>query len=193
MIANLSVEPKMIRTFWRDGLVDILLGLGLLLIGIAWQVDLVVLGAIAPALLIPLWQPIRNKFIEPKLGYVDFTQEREQKNQRFLIGMAIGGVFTLSLGVALYFFARQVAPTGIQWIAALPALLLAAPVFAIGVILKSARFFAYAGVFMLAGFTVAATQGRPGIGLLVPGIIILLWGVTLMVRFFKSVKQATEE
>jgi len=186
MNAHLSLEPKMIHTFWHDGLVDILLGFGLVLIGVAWHFDLVALGPIAPALLVPLWGPIRVKFIEPRLGFAKFTQEREKKNRQFLSSMVLIGLFTLGLGVAVYFFTIGKGLGEVTWIAALPALLLAAPVLATGVLIKSRRFFLYAGILILAGVLVAVTQLGPSIGLWVPGVFILLWGILLMIHFFKE-------
>ena len=89
-----SVESKIVKMFWNDGLIDILAGMGVFLIGIAWQFNYVVLGAVAPALLVPLWKPLRQKITEPNLGLVEFSDRQQVRNRSFLV-VAIGlGILT---------------------------------------------------------------------------------------------------
>ena len=96
------VESRVVRMFWNDGLLDVLAGSGLVLMGVAWLFDLVPLGAIGPAILIPIWKPLRARFTEPRLGYVEFSDTQQRRNRTFL-AVAIGlGVVTLVAGVAVY-------------------------------------------------------------------------------------------
>src|SRR5210317_1625377 len=75
------IENRVYRAYWNDGLLDVFAAVGVLLIGFAWTFDFVVGGAITPALLVPLWGPFRQRFIEARLGLVEFSDERERTNR----------------------------------------------------------------------------------------------------------------
>ena len=73
MKAN-QLEIALFRSYWDDGLLDLLCGFGLLLIGLGWALDQVALAAALPALLVPLWGPLRRSLVEPRAGFVEFSQ-----------------------------------------------------------------------------------------------------------------------
>ena len=65
MLENLgTIENRVYRAYWNDGLLDMFGAIGILAIGVSWTFDFVVGGALAPALLVPLWGPFRQKFVE---------------------------------------------------------------------------------------------------------------------------------
>jgi len=186
------MESKLIKTYWNDGLIDILLAAGLIIMGIFWQLDLVVGGVIAPPVLVSLWVPIRRKVIDPRLGYISFSEEREQKTRGFLLIMGLVGILAFLFLVAGFFFAADFGSSRLNWVAALPAALLATPVFATGLLIKSRRFFYYAGVLLLSGIAVVVTDSRPGAAFLFAGVVVLIFGIRLMNTFFKATKHSPE-
>ena len=56
-----TLEERMFARYWGDGALELLSGVGLLLIGIGWLVDQVALAAVVPAVLVPLYQPVRAR------------------------------------------------------------------------------------------------------------------------------------
>ncbi|NVJ69975.1 MAG: hypothetical protein HWE08_06460, partial [Alphaproteobacteria bacterium] len=56
-----KMEGLLTRQFFDDGLLDMFVGVGLALIGIAWLSGLLALGAIVPAVMMQYWKPLRQK------------------------------------------------------------------------------------------------------------------------------------
>ena len=82
-----DVERKAFRSFWNDGLLDLMVGLVILLIGISWWQDIAVMGAIFPAVCASMWYPLRRRLVEPRMGYVEFSGSRELKVRSFRHGL----------------------------------------------------------------------------------------------------------
>ena len=97
-----KIETRVLRFFWNDGLLDLLAGAGVCLIGLAWLFDLVPLGAVARAVLIPFWKPLRAKITEPRLGYVELSDVQQKRNRNFLAVSIVLGVLTFVAGVSGY-------------------------------------------------------------------------------------------
>ena len=185
----MSLEEKMIKTYWHDGLLDLLLGLGLVVVGIAWQFDMVALSSVAAAL-VPLWKPLRQKLVEPRLGHVVFTQAREKRERSFLSSMAVLGLVFLAAGVFAYVSFETGGALPMHWVPGLPAVLLAIPVVAVGPLIKSHRFLIYGAVLALSGVGAVVWGLKPGAAFLASGAVILVVAVWLMVRFFRETKAA---
>jgi hypothetical protein len=182
------VERRVVRTFWDDGLIDVLSGLGVLLVGIAWQFDLVPLGAVAPALLIPFWRPLRARITEPRLGYVEFSDAQVGRHRSFLTWSIVAGCLTFLLGVSLYFFATSTA--GVvplqNWIAALPACLIGCMAFLTSFLILTPRFIGYAAVFCVSGALVVLLAKTPGLALIAGGAVVTTLGMFRLLSFIRS-------
>jgi hypothetical protein len=72
MLDNMNLlERKVFQSYWDDGLLDLFAAIGIFLIGVSWLRDFPVGAVFVPALLVPFWNPVRRKVIEPRLGLVD--------------------------------------------------------------------------------------------------------------------------
>jgi MFS family permease len=188
-----AIENRVYRAYWNDGLLDVFAAVGVLAIGIAWTFDFVVGGAITPALLVPLWGPFRQRFIEPRLGMVEFSDERERTNRGRLRLVFLLGVGTFALGVSLYVLHDRLALyPAVSLIAGLPAFLLAILAALTALLVSTGRFLVYAALLAVGGGIGAATGWEPGKIMVFAGIPILLIASTVLVRFLRKNPVAIE-
>jgi hypothetical protein len=178
------LEQKAYQSWWNDGLLDAIAGLGITGIGFSWLIDMTVLGAVFPAVLVTLWQPLREKFIEPRLGYVEFSRERKTNIRKFNLLLLMAGVLMLMLGLVVYFFFESaVSKQDVSWIAALPAILIALPAFAFALHAGSLRFALYGLVLFGLGLVTAILDWHPGWPMLMGGIVVLAIGIHVLLKF----------
>lgn len=187
-----SMETRMLRVYWNDGLLDVLMGAGLLSIGIAWRFDLVALGPIAPALLAILWKPLRAKWIDPRIGFVEFTEDRNQESRRFVVSTLLLGVGMLILGVGLYFYAPARGAVPVNLVAGLPAMLLSVLAFLSAMVTRLIRLGLYGLLLLLTGMAVVVTDSRPEAAMLATGVVIFITGAVLLTRFFRATSLSQE-
>ena len=183
-----AVEKRITRVYWNDGLLDTLAGLAVIGIGVAWLTDLVPLGAVLPASLVPLWKPLRAKITEPRLGYVDFSEPQHARDKKFLVGTIAAGVLVFALVITMIYFGvgrqektefhRMAAP-------ALPLLILAIMSLMATAATALNRFIVYAVVLVAAGCGVAILNLDPGWGILAGGIVMCLAGLVVVAQFIK--------
>jgi len=181
-----SVESTLFRSYWDDGLLDVFAGIAVIGIAALWAVDLVVLGSIVPVVLIPFWSPLRRRVVEPRVGYVEFSESRTAGNRRWLASSAALGVVVLALVVSLYATVRnepgewlRVAAPGI------PAVLLGVLAMLVSVGLGLPRFLVYSTVFCLGAFGVAVTASEPELAMFAGGVAIALNGARMMMRLLR--------
>ena len=183
-----QVERGIVRSFWDDGLLDILAGIVVLLIGIAWKFDLVPLGAIAAAVTIPLWKPLRSRITEPRLGHVEFSDTQTNRFRSYLIWCFLIGCLTLVLGISVYFYvvkAEGALPPQI-WVAAIPAWAFAFLALVTSFVILVRRFMGYAAVFLVLGVLVIVFEQRPEFAMLIGGVFVTIIGVLRMFAFLRS-------
>lgn len=102
-----DVERKIFESFWDDGLIDIIVGLGLGLIGVTWILSVPVLGILVPIALVPVWAIARRQISIPIAGYVKFSRERSEDVHRTSVILIITGYVVLVSVGTLYVFARS--------------------------------------------------------------------------------------
>jgi len=180
------LERKVFQHYWNDGLLDVFAAIGIFLIGVSWLRDFPVGAVFVPALLVPFWNPVRRKVIEPRLGFVDFMEARERRNQHILKLVMYFGIAVLILAIELYFVrdSLPVEPT-VALIAGLPAFLLALLAIFTAALVGSTRFFAYALILVLTGVSGALLDWTPGLILAVAGGIMLVIAGSLLIRFLR--------
>lgn len=182
-----KLETKLFSRNFDDGWLDILVGAGLALIGLFWMADLVPLGAVIPAVMIPFWKLGRERIVEPRRQSPQFTKTRNARNRRQLgIWFAFGGV-VLATEVFLFLMARKMAfmpgSDGLDIIVALPVFLVGVGLLA-GLSFRLFRFAGYALFAMAVGLAgIFAHVEAPGRLILVAGIGILLAGLGLLRKF----------
>lgn len=188
-----AIESRVYRAYWNDGLLDVFAAVGVLAIGISWSFDAVVAGAVTPALLVPLWGPFRQRFIEPRLGTVEFSDARERTNRERLRLVLLLGVGAFALGVSLYFLRDRLAlDPDVSLIAGLPAFLLAVLAALTALLVSTGRFLAYAALLILAGAIGATSGWEPGLILVSAAFPMLLVAIAVLLRFFRNNPVATE-
>jgi hypothetical protein len=188
MLDNMNLlERKVFQSYWDDGLLDLFAAIGIFLIGVSWLRDFPVGAVFVPALLVPFWNPVRRKVIEPRLGLVEFTEARERRNQRLLKLVMYIGIAVLILAIELYFVrdSLPVEPT-VALIAGLPAFLLAVLAIITAALIGSARFVAYALILVTTGVGGALLDWVPGKILAVVGGIMFVIAGGLLIQFIRA-------
>jgi len=191
MIETIHIEDNLLRRSWDDGLLDLFSGIGLLLIGIAWQLDLVPLGAIGPALLVPRWNPVRDGFIVPRAGYAEPGPRTRDRMTRGMVMLISAGVVSFVLGIALFVLVRgeagvPAALSAAHLVPALPAVLIAGGAILAGRAFAVPRFYAYALVLVVAAGATIALELGPAAPMLAGGVFATMGGVVFLARFLRE-------
>ncbi len=92
-----NLEMETYQTLWKDGLLDLFVGAGLILTGFAWLVGLFWMGMIIPAVLIALWPLARRSISAPRAGSFTPSRQRQAWEQGNLLALALAGVAALGL------------------------------------------------------------------------------------------------
>jgi len=180
------LERKVFRSFWQDGVIDLLAGMSTILIGIGWLVDLVPLTLGVPILAIITWTGIRRMVTEPRLGHVTFSSKRRRD-------MVHGWIAVLSLGLVVG--GNLVTRTWLggshssasQWFApAIPAMIVAAMSLSCAAALGLWRFVFYGVIFVASGLAIAELRVEPWWGLVFGGVVVASWGGVLLLRFLRT-------
>ena len=181
------IEAKLFRAYWDDGLLDVFCGLGVVGIGVCWLVDLVPLGALLPATLIPMWGPLRKRWVEPRAGLVEFSEARSSRNRRFLRSALWLGVGALCSFLSLFWWLRgaRAAPLLPSAIPALPAVLVACPAALTAFALGLPRFLGHAGILVACGIFAALADAEPGVSLVAGGALVTIAGARLLASFLQ--------
>lgn len=182
------VEATLFHSYWDDGLLDLLGGLGLLGLGIAWAFDLPLVGVALPAILIPLWEPLRRRIVEPRAGYVEFSRGRQASTNRGLLLTLASGAGVLALVLAVYALARDSATglLGARAVQGLPATLVAVLAVLTGLLIGARRFALYGVVLVLAATGTILLEGGPAAPMMIGGVVVLVSGAALMSRFLSA-------
>lgn len=189
------VERRIVRTYWDDGLLDILSGIVVVLIGIAWHFDLVPLGAVTPAMVVPFWKPLRRWITQPRLGHVEFLDAQTERYRSFLIWSFWIGCLTFCFSILFYFYvANTEQPISLEhWSPAIPAWLIAFALMLVSMVVLVRRFIYYTALFCLLGLLVAVFDQRPEVAMLVGGGAMIVGGALRLLAFIHSCpRQPTE-
>lgn len=178
------LERKAFKGFWNDGLLDLMVGLVVLVVGISWWQDVAVLGAVFPAVCFSMWYPLRRRLVEPRMGYVEFSGERELKVRTFRHGLVAFFTGSMLFGVVVFLLWNGgVLPRPATWIAGFPLLLTAIPALFFALFTNCRRFVVYALVMLLAAVTVIVRGWPPHVGLIASGVFITAMGMFILGRF----------
>jgi hypothetical protein len=185
--SSTSLERSIYRRYWDDGLLDMFAAIGVALIGLSWMHGYAAAGAIVPALLVPLWQPFRQRFVEPRLGVVEFSDSRERQNRKRIKLLVYLGIIALIAALELYFH-RELLPAvpGSRLIAALPAAMLAILAAITALLIASARFLVYSAILLVAGLIGASLGWSPGAIMATAGAIMLVIAAAVFATFLRA-------
>jgi hypothetical protein len=184
-----QLAHKAYLSYHKDGLLDVLIGLGTIGFGMNLATDSS--GWMWLSLLPMLvYVPLKNRITVPRFGYVRFDSEREARRKRFT-SILISGLFALCVvGIGLVLFSGRPAPAGVSWIRENTMLfwgLSAAMLLVlVGLISRILRFAFYALMSLL------LTAGASWFGLmefapiLILGVVLVIVGAVLLVCFLRK-------
>ncbi len=179
-----DLERRVHRTYWNDGLLDLFVGLAVTTIGLSWIAEAVVVGAVVPAVLVPLWGPARAQFTEPRMGRVELGEPRQRRQHALLRLLLIAGVMSFLLGLGAFALAEL--GLGLVLVKAAPSLVVGVAGIAVAEALELRRFFVYGGLLIAGAVTVGLLPLNPGWGFVPGGVAALVWGLTLAIRLARQ-------
>ena len=178
-----TMEREAYRAYWSDGIVDLYVGISMLFIGAMWTWvnDLAGIAGVLPAVFVAPVLTAHKRFVEARLGHVEWRPARRAWERRN-VWLALGaGVGLLLLGIAGYVVAADggglgVAPGILAWLLALIAIGLA-------ILLDARRMLLYAAVLAVSGVAVVLLEAKPGWPMLAGGAVATAVGVVMLRRF----------
>lgn len=177
-----DLERKTVRLMVSDGSLDLILGVGLLSIGMAWALDgpaelLVLAGATfgLPA----LWRFLRRTVTRPRIGHVELHSWRQNRLHRGKLLLLAFLVLIPIVCLPVVTIAPETQPT----LGLLSKLMFAAAVVAAGSLLEVPRLYAYG--LVMAAFTCAAwfADVPHEFSTMAAGLVISVAGLVLLGRF----------
>lgn len=183
-----GLETQAYRARWDDGLFDLFFGLSLVWIGVAWVwiEPMAALAGVLPAVMVVPFISFRTRFIEARAGYVKFSEERRSWERRNLTMLLIVGSLTLILAVGAFLVLGDGEGFSSVVDTASPGLicfLLALAVLIVAVVSMLPRLFMYTGALAAGGMAAVVADANPGAPLIPVGILVVVCGVALLVRF----------
>jgi len=185
-----KIQRKVYMTYFQDGLWDVVLGLFLLGWGFAILFDLGWLPVITFLAFFWIAQGLKQKIIYPRIGYAKPAEHRKQKSR-----IIIGGAVTLLLGIMVFL----VIVTGgmpqflRDYFELLFGTMQAIVIGLIGYWWGITRWYGYAGLtFLLAVFNQWLGLSFE-LSFIIPGGVILLYGMTIFARFLRKYPQVSTE
>jgi len=180
---------KAYLSYHQDGLIDILIGLGILGFGLMMLTDSVVFNMLAWMPII-FYVPLKNRITVSRFGYVQFSTERT-KNLRML-GVLLLGLLALILFAVLYVFTVSGdMPPAIRAVLGKDGMLLMGGLFALmlvlgGLVTRLDRLFVYAAltILIIPGGVVLGIE--PSYRVIFLGTLILIIGTVFLIRFLRK-------
>ena len=101
-----ALEQEAYRVSWSDGIIDLFGGLSLVWIGSAWVwlPDLAGVAGVLPAIFVAPVLAARKRFVEPRIGYVQWRGPRRGWERRTLWALLMAGVGLFLGGIALFLY-----------------------------------------------------------------------------------------
>lgn len=179
-----AMERTAYRARWADGIVDIYLGASLLWMGLmwAWPNPFSAVAGIVPAALAVPMLGLHKRFVEARLGHVEWRPSRrlwERRGQLALLGLGLGLLVLVAgsrLVSAVGIDAPPLAPGIMAW-------LLTVLVLGIGLLLDAPRIGLYAAMLAVGGALAVVFQTEPGWPMVAAGAVALACGLLLLRRF----------
>ena len=180
-----SLEREAYGAQWSDGLIDIYLGLSLLWLGAMWTWvnDFSGLAGILPAIFVTPMLVVHRRFVEARIGHVEWRPTRigwERRSQVLLLvaGVSVFLVTIGALAISGNGGSRIVGPGILAW-------LLAAFCVGLSVLLVARRMLLYGVVLLLGGVAVELADAEPGWPMLACGVGATITGLVMLRRFVK--------
>ena len=185
-----ALERGVYRDSYSDGIIDVLVGLSLVWIGVAWiwLPGIAGLAGVLPAIFVTVMLEARKRFLAPRVGYVKWGRSRRSWEQRNLAALVVVGVAVLLLGIGVYLLVSRSSTDSSGLSSIMPGLmawLLALVAIGLAFVMGTWRMLAYAGILATAGFSTAWADASPGWPLLAAGIPITITGAVMLAVFIR--------
>lgn len=185
-----ALERDAYRASYSDGIVDVFVGLSLVWIGAAWiwLPDFAGLAGVLPAVFVTPLLAARKRFVESRVGYVKWSDNRRHWEHRNLLAGLLAGVLLLAGGIATFFAVSG--PGGFDFMDAvgpgLLAFLLALMAIGLAFMMDAPRMFAYAAALVVAGAIAAWADANPGWPLLATGGFVTAVGAAMLLKMLRT-------
>jgi hypothetical protein len=186
-----AIERDAYRASYRDGIIDLFVGLSLGFIGAMWiwATDYGGLAGVLPAVVAPGLIPLRKKVVEDRGGYVKWSAPRRRWEQRNLWAIFGAGVVVLLLGIGAFLAFESGGSSQDGLVAVGPGLLaflLALAASGLGIMMEQLRFFAYSAVLVAGGIVAIVRETNPGLPLLIAGAVVTITGTAMLSRYLRA-------
>ena len=180
-----SLEQQAYLETYSDGSIDLFVGLSLTWIGAAWiwLPDFAGIAGVFPAIFITAMLSARNRLLESRLGYVKWSEPRRRWERQNLYGLLAAGTAIFLIGIAAFMVVSDRPSLLIDWVAALPAALLAVVAVGLGTVMRVGRMVAHGCVLIAAAVATVIWELAPGWPLFVSGLVVTVTGLVMLARF----------
>lgn len=188
-------ESDLFRSYWDDGLLDLLAGLALLITGLGWESDWGPLASIQAPLWIVLWVPLRRKIVEPRVGFVKFSLARQKHTtHRLWQTLGVGVAFLVLIALAMLTIREWGANSVLRdLVPGLPPVLVALAAGLTGILTGARRFHLYGLLLLAAAAAVIYLARGPGLSLLAVSLVVVSCGLVLFTRFLHESREYEEQ
>lgn len=181
------IEESLFRSSWDDGLLDLVAGLGLVLVGVAWLADWIALMPGIPLLFVALWPVARRRWVEPRAGSARSGSERRREQRKRLLQSLHAGWLLLVVVLLLAWATasgRLAVPAAMA--PAIPVAIVGGMAVAAAGLLGLARFAGYGALVVGVGALGLLAGAGPGTLLVAGGAAVAALGALRFARFLRS-------
>jgi hypothetical protein len=189
--AHLKEIERKANLYHGDGLIDIAIGLGILILAIAMILDQTAFTGAWIVLLLPALRSVKKSLTVPRLRYTDFRPAPNAQWKVKLIIVTVAGVVALLFTLGLVVFTRnETVPALTAWIReyglVVVGVLLAGLLSLIAWATGAKRVYAYAAMAVITFASSYWFNLEFPLYLTVLGAIILLSGMVVLARFLRK-------
>jgi hypothetical protein len=191
-----EIEKKAYTSFHQDGIIDIIIGFCAIVFGIIFYYEPAMyfffLGLFIAAT--PIYILLKNRITAPRIGFVRFKPEREARIKQLMGIIVMITVLAVIVTNAIWIMsAMKVLPKWLitfldQYYMVYFGIILSA-IMIIGAFMADLKRFYVYGIVVLATFVglhFLDVPGKLGLGLTIPGLVMLLSGIALLLKFMKD-------
>jgi hypothetical protein len=188
---NLKEIERKANLYHGDGLLDIAIGLGILILTIAMILDQTAFTGVWIVLLLPALRSVKKSITVPRLRYTDFRPAPNAQWKVKLVIVTVAGVVALLFTLGLVVFTRnETIPALTAWIReyglVIVGVLLAGLLSLIAWATGAKRVYAYAALAVIAFASGHWFNLEFPVYLTVLGTVIVLSGMVVLVRFLRK-------
>ena len=191
-----AIERKAYLSYHQDGLLEIFIGFFIAIFGLGMTTGLAYMGGIWAAVGIPIWASVKKAVTLPRMGFVDFGEERKRKVRKEKLFFVLFFTVTLVLGVGMFFLFQggsvQIREQMHRFPMAPLGLIVAVGLASLTYWRGMRRFLVFAGAVLIAVFAGPALGIPHPVYFALPGVLMLCSGLVLLFRFLRRYPKPEE-